>query len=67
MLDAAVYHNNPIPTEVAVVLQNQTLEEKEFMTFEKITEWYRAWGGVAMCLSAVARTRRYSPTLSQTR
>lgn len=41
----ATYHNNPISTEVAVVLQNQTLEEKEFMSFEKILEWYRAWGG----------------------
>lgn len=44
-MDNAVYHNNPIPTEVAVVLQNQTLEEKEFMSFEKILEWYRAWEG----------------------
>lgn len=41
----ATYHNNPIPTEVAVILQNQTLEEKEFMSFEKILEWYRAWEG----------------------
>ena len=41
----ATYHNNPISTEVAVILQNQTLEEKEFMSFEKILEWYRAWEG----------------------
>lgn len=44
-LDTTLYKNHPIPDHIAIELQQASLPEKEFMTYEKLTEWYLAWEG----------------------
>ena len=44
-LDTVLYHNQPISPDAAAQLQSMTLEEKDFTTYQKITEWYLAWEG----------------------
>ena len=44
-LDTTIYHNNPISADAAAQLCSMSLEEKDFATYQKITEWYLAWAG----------------------
>lgn len=45
MLDKNLYHNRPIEKDVAIQLQSMSLDEKEFVSYQKLTEWYMAWEG----------------------
>ncbi len=47
MLDTVLYHNEPLDDHAAHALQSMSLEQKEFTTYEKITQWYLAWEGKA--------------------
>lgn len=44
-IDQTLYHNQPLTDEVAIELMNMSLEEKDFVTYQKITEWYIAYNG----------------------
>lgn len=39
------YSNQPIPKEAAKKLLALDLEDKEILTYEKLDQWYTAWGG----------------------
>lgn len=39
------YSNQPIPKEAAKQLLALDLEDKEILTYEKLDQWYTAWGG----------------------
>lgn len=39
------YSNQPIPKEAAKQLLALDLQDKEILTYEKLDQWYTAWGG----------------------
>ena len=43
--DESLYFNHPIDNDAAYQLLHMTLEEKEFISYTKLTEWYIAWEG----------------------
>ena len=43
--DETLYFNHPIEDSVAHELLSMTLEEKEYTSYVKLTEWFLAWNG----------------------
>lgn len=43
--DENLYFNHPIDQNVAYELLSMSLEEKEYESYVKLTEWYIAWEG----------------------
>lgn len=43
--DETLYFNHPIEDAAAYQLLHMTLEEKEYETYVKLTEWFIAWKG----------------------
>lgn len=43
--DENLYFNHPIDQNVAYELMSMSLEEKEYESYVKLTEWYIAWEG----------------------
>lgn len=43
--DESIYFNHPIEPHIAQELLHMSLEEKEYETYVKLTEWYMAWEG----------------------
>ena len=43
--DPNIYKTQPIEQHVAIELQSMSIQDKEYETYVKLTEWYNAWQG----------------------